>query len=172
MSVNPLHPTVVDITRCDIAEVKIDTLRKQRALYAVKEFYPDELMVAFTAGAVHQLPNYLTIQISDSEHIELSPSYLECTNHSCDPNCFFDTTRFQLIALRKIEVGDELTFFYPSTEWDMDRDFQCHCGSPRCLGVIQGARYLSIEVVSRYRFTDFINKKLLAPGLQEVHKSA
>jgi hypothetical protein len=172
MSDNPLHSKVVEITRCDIAEVKIDELRNHRALYSTKGFHPDELMIAFAAGVVHESPNYLTVQVNDGEHIELSPEYLECTNHSCDPNCFFDTMRYQLIALRKIEIGDELTFFYPSTEWDMDRSFKCHCGSQCCIGLIQGARYLSREVVKRYRFTDYIHKKLIAAGLQEIHKSA
>jgi hypothetical protein len=33
-----------------------------------------------------------------------------------------------------IEVGQELTFFYPSTEWDMAQGFECICGTATCRG--------------------------------------
>ncbi|VDB93002.1 Bgt-4417-2, partial [Blumeria graminis f. sp. tritici] len=39
--------------------------------------------------------------------------------------------------------GQELTFFYPSTEWSMDQPFDCDCRSQDCLGRISGARFLN-----------------------------
>jgi hypothetical protein len=62
----------------------------------------------------------------------------------------------ELRAIRDIEPGEELTFFYPSTEWDMITPFQCLCGSSQCLKRIGGARYLSLNVLSRY----FINQHI------------
>lgn len=70
---------------------------------------------------------------------------LECTysytvNHSCNPNVAFDLSStyspdsdegstWCLKSLsRPIKAGEPLTFFYPSTEWDMDRGFDCACG--------------------------------------------
>ena len=46
---------------------------------------------------------------------------------------------------RPLRVGDELTFFYPSTEWEMDRPFRCRCGAGegKCLGWIDGAKVLA-----------------------------
>ena len=35
----------------------------------------------------------------------------------------------RLTALRPISEGDELTFFYPSTEWAMAEPFECGCGA-------------------------------------------
>lgn len=64
-------------------------------------------------------------QVGEDKHIELSPAWLEHVNHSCEPNAIFNTTTFNFEALRDIEVGDELCFFYPSTEWAMDSPFQC-----------------------------------------------
>lgn len=62
---------------------------------------------------------------------------MESINHSCAPNVFFNTSTFNLECLRPVAVGEELCFFYPSTEWDMDSPFECLCGAPRCLGNIK-----------------------------------
>lgn len=160
MSQSPTHSWVKDVMLGDIAEIRIDNLRKHRALYACRTFEAGDVIVPFAARITHTRPNYLTIQVEETEHIELLPEYLECTNHSCDPNCYFDTTQGNFLALKSIGLGDELTFFYPSTEWDMDRSFSCSCGSHNCLGTIQGAKYLAADTIKAYRFTDFISQKI------------
>jgi hypothetical protein len=65
-----------------------------------------------------------------------------------------------LVALRDIAPEEELRFFYPSAEWDMDQPFQCSCGSELCVGDVKGAKYLDTEAKKRYRFTDFIKSKI------------
>ncbi|MEB3341789.1 SET domain-containing protein-lysine N-methyltransferase [Okeania sp.] len=100
------------------------------------------------------------MQISDREHIMLAPEYLQYINHSCNPNVFFDTTNMVVTALRNIEIGEELTFFYPSIEWSMDRGFSCLCHSENCLGNIQGAAHLPPDVLKKYKFSDYIKQKL------------
>ena len=35
--------------------------------------------------------------------------------------------------------NQELTYFYPSTEWSMAQPFTCFCGTPACKGLIDGA---------------------------------
>jgi hypothetical protein len=65
-----------------------------------------------------------------------------------------------LVALRDIAPEEELRFFYPSAEWDMDQPFQCSCGSKHCIGDVKGAKYLTAEAKKKYRFTDFIKSKL------------
>jgi hypothetical protein len=152
---------VIDLDQTEVAEIRIDPLSGNRSLHTRKSFRKDEVIIEFLAKHVHSTPTYLTVQIGEDLHIELLPECLACTNHSCDPNCFFDTSRMEFIAIKDINENEELTFFYPSAEWDMDRPFQCHCGSKHCLGTIQGAKYLSSDVINRYRFTDFIRQKLL-----------
>ena len=160
MSFRQSKPLVIAIASVDIAEIRIEPAKNHRSLFSRKEFRANEVIVGFTSRMVYANPSYLTVQISDEEHIELFPEYLECINHSCDPNCFFDTTKMQLISIKHIKDGDELTFFYPSTEWDMDRAFQCRCRSKNCIGLIQGAKYLSESIIKQYRFTRFIEQKL------------
>lgn len=152
--------TLVDAGQDEIAEIRIDPITGYRSLFCKKRFHENEVIIGFMAKAVHDTPSYLTVQISEHEHIELLPECLECANHSCDPNCFFDTSTMLLVALRDIPPGEELRFFYPSAEWDMDRPFQCSCGSDYCIGEVKGAKYLSAVAKRRYRFTDFIKGKL------------
>jgi hypothetical protein len=42
-----------------------------------------------------------------------------------------------------LQPGDELTFFYPSTEWSMGQAFDCFCGTKSCRGRISGAKHMS-----------------------------
>ena len=63
----------------------------------------------------------------------------------------------QLECLTDVAIGDELTFFYPATEWEISQTFNCHCGRPTCVGLIQGAAELPTDILNRYKLTDFIN---------------
>jgi hypothetical protein len=88
---------------------------------------------------------WTSIQIGLDSHIELD-SELVYMNHSCSPTVFVDTVNFELIALSDLQSGDLVTFFYPSTEWVMDKPFECCCGSTNCLGFISGAKQLGAKV--------------------------
>ena len=68
--------------------------------------------------------------------------------------------RWQLVCVKTIKEGDEMTFFYPSSEWAMEQPFTCHCGAPECLETIQGAAYLPVKVLEKYHLTDFIQQKV------------
>ena len=57
---------------------------------------------------------------------------------------------------RDLIAGDELTFFYPSTEWAFDRSFACGCQVSECIGTLRGARAMEPEVLERY----FVNRHI------------
>jgi hypothetical protein len=42
----------------------------------------------------------------------------------------------------------------------MDAPFSCACGSSVCCGTISGAANMSVEVLSKYRLSDYIAGKL------------
>lgn len=50
-----------------------------------------------------------------------------------------------LAGPKGLEIGDELTFFYPSSEWAMAQPFDCFCGSSNCRGRIDGAGKMSAK---------------------------
>lgn len=156
------------ISNHGVAEMRQKVSNEQNALFALQSFQPGEVIAEFWAGTIAAEPTYLTVQVDVGKHITPQPEFLQYINHSCDPNVFFDTTLMQLVALRELNPGDEMTFFYPSTEWKMTQSFNCYCGSSNCLGDIKGALYLSDDVTKQYRFTDFIQQQLAKRAARKV----
>ena len=142
-----------------IGEVRENEQSGQKHFITVRSFEQDEILAQFGAVEILSTPNYLTLQVDHGKHILLDPPYLQFINHSCDPNCFFDTENMCLRALKKIESGQELTFFYPSTEWNMQQPFACFCKSENCLGEIKGAAHLTDQEANRYKLTPYISKR-------------
>lgn len=131
--------------------------KNMKALISKVNFNAGSVVASFAKAEVFRKPSYLTVQSGIDEHISLDPSYLQYTNHSCDPTIFIDTEKLEFIALKDIHPGDEITFFYPSTEWDMDRSFACSCGSEHCIGEIAGAKQTESTILSRYRLAPHIS---------------
>lgn len=153
-------PDAPKIDRVDFARVVRNPATGQHSLHANAFFDQGELICVFEAADTFDTPSYLTLQTALKKHILLSPQCLQYTNHSCDPNVFFDTDKMELIALKAVQPGDEMVFFYPSTEWKMAEAFQCNCGSSNCLGIIKGASAITDELLKQYRLTSFIHLQL------------
>lgn len=123
-------------------------------------FMPGDIVCNFNAETTQNFATYLTVQTGANSHITLMPSFLQYINHSCVPNVFFDTSTWQLVCIREMQQGDEFTFFYPSTEWEMAQPFVCNCGHAQCLQLINGASHLSVATLSKYKLTDFIRQQV------------
>lgn len=154
------HPSYRTISNHLIAEVRQKLSNEQNALFALRTYQAGEVIADFSAGTISPEPTYLTVQVDIGKHITLQPEFLQYINHSCEPNVFFNTTTMQLVALKFLQSEEEMTFFYPSTEWKMTQAFQCYCGHPSCIGKIKGAAFLTKTERDRYRLTDFIQQEL------------
>ncbi|MFN8489114.1 MAG: SET domain-containing protein-lysine N-methyltransferase [Caldilineaceae bacterium] len=136
-------------------------------LIATQPFRKGQLLHTFTDYRVVERPSYQTIQIALTQHID-NIGNLAYINHSCHPNTVIDTEALTVRAARDIAMGDELTFFYPSTEWVMDRPFICLCGAPQCIRLVAGAKYLTVETLGRY----FINRHIREAIMQFLANAA
>jgi hypothetical protein len=110
-------------------------------------------------------PSRHSVQVGEGVHVDLPllahQEYLarypwRYTNHSCDPNTVLRGRT--LVARWPIAAGDEVTFDYETTEFEMAEPFACHCGSRRCAGMIRGFAFLTADERERRR-------PLLAPHL-------
>jgi SET domain len=165
MLTNPINqnPEFVPDTDDQVpGEVRFNTAIGQNALYATRAFMPGDVISNISASSVYRQPTYLTVQVSDDEHIELHPQLLAFINHGCNPNVFFNMDIMQVTCLRPIQPGDEYSFFYPSTEWNMAQRFKCFCGHSACLGEISGAASIDTATLNQYRLTGYIQQKLLS----------
>jgi len=161
-------PELTKISHHSFATLYQNKNTGEKSLHAAIAFKSGTIIGTFEASEILPAPNKYTVQVNDNVHIILCPEVLQYINHSCDPNVFFNTSTYELSALCDIAKGDELTFFYPSTEWKMESPFNCFCGEANCLHKIQGALFLSQETISQYKVSDFILQKLNISHLQIV----
>jgi hypothetical protein len=70
-------------------------------------------------------------------------------NHSCDPSTWWDGS-ITLVARRDIEVGEEVTYDYSTSDIDHAFEMECSCGSPYCRGTISNRDYLEPDWQRRY----------------------
>ena len=124
-------------------------------LVANTPFQKGQILDSFADARLTPEPTYQTVQVSATEHVLVGDT-LAKLNHSCAPNTYLDVERGVVIALGDIAIGDELTFFYPSTEWEMVEPFLCQCGSAACVGLIQGAKFLHPTYLAQYKFNPHI----------------
>ncbi|KAM0323034.1 hypothetical protein ACHAQA_009133 [Verticillium albo-atrum] len=131
----PSHPDIQEVVKASETEF----LTKSLAKVAFPPFAVFSKM-AFPPCTLADTPTYATVQCGKDKHLDLNSDMLYI-NHSCDPSLIFDTGNFNiLVGPKGLQPGDELTFFYPSTEWSMAQPFDCFCGAPTCRGTISGAR--------------------------------
>ena len=144
----------------EIGEVRKDPESGQLAIFTNRKINAEETVSRFGAREEKKAPTYLTVQLDASHHILIKPLFLQYINHSCSPNCFFDTTNLTVVALRDIACEEELSFFYPSSEWDMSQPFVCNCGNATCLQLINGASRLNNSTLNNYQLTNFIQQQV------------
>ena len=134
---------------------------EHKAAATAQSFFPANSVIYevsdFLSFTTH---TYQTVQVSENVHI--LDTVLSHLNHSCAPNTFIDCKNLKLVAEKNISKGDELNFFYPSTEWTMSSEFDCDCGSKRCLGKIVGACSLSDSILQQYKVNDHIRSLSLS----------
>ena len=128
----------------------------QHSVRTLKQIANYSILHFFTAKECIKSPSHFSVQIDINKHIHFSPDYLKYINHSCNPNSFVDIHKNQIIAIKAIAENEEITFFYPSTEWQMKQPFNCFCGETHCLGLIQGAAYLSPLQLQPYQLNRHI----------------
>lgn len=106
------------------------------------------------------------VQVNNDKFIDSKYYYPEdYINHSCDPNTRIDFTGMNFIASRDIKKGEEITYNYLTTEYDLVKDglnFNCRCGSKNCLKIIKGFKFLKKfqKLKLKFLLSPFLKKKL------------
>jgi hypothetical protein len=137
----------------------IKTDNKFRSLITKQAYKKGEVICEIPKEKVVNRPDRFTVQIGRTEHTNVGK--LAALNHSCDPNVILDTANLEMVARRDIEQGEELSFFYPSTEWEMDAPFICLCGSTNCIHVVAGARFLPLSTLEQHFLNQHIREEMI-----------
>ena len=144
----------------------------------------DEIVVLWggrilTADEVDRdMPNFTqqVLQIEDSLFLfnpSMEPS--DCFNHSCDPNAGM-SGQIGLIAMRDIQVGEEVCFDYAMCDGSDYDEFDCSCGAANCRGRITGEDWKRPELWEKYDgyFSPYLQRRIaqLKREVHQEHRSA
>lgn len=140
------------VLQCDCDAVGVLVLDGHRRLIAVRDIAKGA-RVFYLEGHETAVPTRYSVQVGEGLHIDEGGAvdefdvvrryYWRFLDHACEPSARI--VGRELFAVRDIAAGEAVTFHYCTTEWDMASPFACHCGSPRCLGTIRGAKHLPAD---------------------------
>ncbi len=147
------------------ASLVIRTQDKYKSLTTKRAYKMGEIICPIPSESLYDKPNRFTVQIGSDRHVEVKE--LSSMNYSCNPNTFLDTTRMLVFAARDVAAGEELTFFYPSTEWEMSSPFICLCGATNCIHVVAGARFLPLSTLENH----FLNRHIRELMIELLHNT-
>jgi len=147
------------------ASLVIRTQDQYKSLTTKRAYKKGEIICPIPSESLYDKPNRFTVQIGRDRHVEVKE--LSSMNHSCNPNTFLDTTRMLVFAARDVAAGEELTFFYPSTEWEMSSPFICLCGATNCIHVVAGARFLPLSTLENH----FLNRHIRELMIELLHNT-
>lgn len=86
-------------------------------------------------------------------------------NHCCEPNCGLKG-QIVFVALRDIEIGEELTFDYAMTESDPNYKMNLHCDKKNCRKEFKGTDWKNPEIQQKYKgyFSLYIEEQIKSNG--------
>ena len=122
---------------------------------ATEDISEGEVIADFRDALVVSERTYLSVQIGRDLHVD-DPYMLAGLNHSNNPNVWIDTINRQVVALKPIKKGEILTYFYPSTEWEMFRPFEIADEPNQDLRLVRGAKDYPMHVIQGYRLSPHI----------------
>ncbi|MBM3179728.1 MAG: SET domain-containing protein [Chloroflexi bacterium] len=139
--------------------LSIKTENKFRTLISKQAYRKGQVICSMPSENIMDKPNRFTVQIARDKHTHVGK--LAALNHSCDPNVILDTDKMLMIARRDIKKDEELSFFYPSTEWEMQAPFICLCGASNCIHVVAGARFLPLSTLENHYLNPHIRDMMI-----------
>jgi hypothetical protein len=114
-------------------------------LMALRNLEKGERIIQSKTLETMTVPNSHTIQMDWHRHVLLDlPARF--VNHRCHTANLGlkenqEEQTFEFYVLRDIAKGEELTWDYCDTEYDMESPFTCTCGDTHCRKIVRGWKY-------------------------------
>ena len=153
------------VTSCPAVGVLVEPT--QRRLVAAAPITAGSVIFTLVGRETRVATRY-SIQVGPEMHLDSDDlptdegrvwdRYWMYLNHSCEPSAWI--RGLSVIALRDIAVGEGVTFDYNATEHSMAEPFDCHCGTPSCVGRVAG--YAQLLPEGRARLRNYVSPYLLA----------
>ncbi len=139
----------------DNAKVKVKRTKKYgRGVYAIKKIRKGEVIASFD-GPIYTGRDHWTTDMYNHS-IQFAPNkwrdskgVARLINHSCEPNCGIKRL-FDVVAMRTIQPGEQITWDYEMTEKNPDWRLRCKCGLSQCRKIIGNYRNLPFAIRKKY----------------------
>ena len=136
--------------------------------FAQRAFKPSEVVMMGFGRIIDHQTSHKSVQIDYSKHYLPDKWTGAYWDHSCSPNTYIHTRVDgfpNLIALKNIKKGEEITYAYWMTEYEWSKGakentIRCKCGEKDCRGKI-----LSFTQLSNSEKTKLLNKQLCSKYL-------
>ncbi len=152
-----------------------------KGLFAVEPIAKGEIVCVkggyiFDREKLRRIPDwYYSAEVQIAEDLFIGPlsegerqGSMIFSNHSCDPNIGVQG-QIVFVALRDIEVGEELTHDWATTD-DDDYKIECRCGAPNCRKTITGKDWQRKDLQQKYEgyISTYLSQRIseLKRGLQ------
>jgi SET domain len=132
-----------------------------KAVFATQAFPAEAILMEFTGPRYHASEIHSDkkgagdrfVQIDLDHYMGPSGGLDDLINHSCSPNAGlrFTPDGVFLVAIRAIQMGEEICWDYSTTLSNTTFYMHCHCGTPQCRSVIGDFVFLEPELKQRYR---------------------
>ena len=131
-----------------------------RAVFARDVIEQGELIAIWSgrivgADELDELPSEIrrhTVQVEEALYLasitEAEPP--DFINHSCEPNAGLEG-QIAIVALQRIQPGDEVTIDYAMCDGSPYDEFECGCGSAICRGRVTGDDWRNPMLVGALR---------------------
>jgi hypothetical protein len=137
------------------ANVEMKRSKGYKGLYARKDIIAGSVIFVLK-GRISGRGNKYSVELSRGKHLDFPLTRKpndhldyawQYVNHSCEPNGYVNAAELSFCALRDIGEGEEITFNYLTTEYELASPFLCECPSPKCFGLIRGYKFMTAEQI-------------------------
>lgn len=156
MQVELIEARVKSKSRFDNPKVTVRRTKKfGKGVYAIRNIKKGEVIAVFDGPLLdndfepwtNDLYNH-AIQVGPTLWRD-SKGLARYINHSCEPNCGIRALN-QVVAMRPIETGEQVTWDYEMTERNPTWRMRCRCGSTECRKIIGSYSNMPRKVRLKY----------------------
>ena len=142
-----------------------------RGVFAVNPIESGEVVAVWGGRIVNRasaeaIPSDLrryVVQVEDEQFLApLEPiDAAELVNHCCQPTCGL-SGQITLVALRRIQPGEEITFDYATTDSSAFLEFPCACSKSPCRQRVacDDWQRADVQAVNRGHFSPYLQRRL------------
>lgn len=138
------------------SNIEMKLYKGYKGLYARKDIIAGSVIFDMK-GRISRRGNKYSVQLGRDKHLDFplirKPNdhldyAWQYVNHSCEPNGYVNAAEYSFCALTNISKGEEITFNYLTTEYELAAPFLCECRSAKCFGFIRGHKFLTADQIA------------------------